>query len=156
MPGTAPTPAPGDPALPSMERITSLWGDVVLPALGGLTKAMFSSGSVAEVKGSEVVVSFPNEVHRQKCEQKRPEVQAALSQSLGSAVRLRLVVDEHGGTDGAAPVAPAGDDPTEPADDFEALDGSDVHDLPDAPSAAAGGIDALTEAFPGSTLVEET
>ncbi|MEO6629100.1 MAG: DNA polymerase III subunit gamma/tau [Aquihabitans sp.] len=142
--------------LPSMERVTSLWVDAVLPSLGGLTKAMFSSGSVAEVKGSEVVVSFPNEVHRQKCEQKRGEVESALSQNLGSAVRLRLVVDEHGGVDGPGPVDQRESESAEPADDFEALGGSNVHDLPDAPSAAAGGIDALTEAFPGSTLVEET
>ena len=163
---TAPQPAtPSPPAvaadrasadLPSMERVTSLWVDAVLPSLGGLTKAMFSSGSVAEVKGSEVVVSFPNEVHRQKCEQKRGEVEAALSQNLGSAVRLRLVVDEHGGIDGPSPVDRRERESSEPADDFEALGGSDVHDLPDAPSAAAGGIDALTEAFPGSTLVGET
>jgi hypothetical protein len=126
--------------------------------VSGLTKGMFAAGTVESVEGSDVVVSVPNEVHRQKCEQKKADVEAALTAALGVAVHLRLVAD--GGGAGSAPAGgrpgarAAADEPAEPADEFEALDGADVRDLPDAPDASVGGIDALTEAFPGATFVE--
>ena len=39
-------------------------------------------------------------------------------------------------------------------DPDEHLAGTDVHDLDDAPDAPTGGIDALTQAFPGAELVD--
>ena len=38
-------------------------------------------------------------------------------------------------------------------DDDAPLAIAEVRELPDAPSAATGGIDALTEAFPGAELI---
>lgn len=134
----------------SIERVTELWAD--LPGLSGLTKGMFAAGTVQSVEGDEVVVAVPNEVHRQKCEQKKADVEAALSSALGTPVRLRLVAD--GGGASAAPGG-SGGPRREPVDEtFEDLGVEDVSELPDAPDAAIGGVDALTEAFPGATFVE--
>jgi hypothetical protein len=119
---------------------------------------MFSVGHFTEVSGTEAVYALPNEVHRQKCEQKRIEVEAALSGRLASEISLRLVVDESAGersgttaaTGGRSPQQ-ANDDGPGPDDDLD-LTGGNVHDLQDAPDAPAGGVDALTKAFPGATF----
>jgi hypothetical protein len=119
---------------------------------------MFSVGHFTEVSGTEAVFALPNEVHRQKCEQKRAEVEAVLSGRLGSEISLRLVVDETAGArsgtpaaTGGRPTQPANDDGPGPEDDLD-LTGGDVHDLEDASDVPAGGLDALTRAFPGATL----
>jgi DNA polymerase-3 subunit gamma/tau len=143
----APVAAAG-PAGVTVDRVAELWHDI--PGLSGLTKGMFAAGTVVSVANGEVVVSVPNEVHRQKCEQKKADVEVALAAVLGTAVRLSLVAD-------AAPAPGRGavaSEPAEPVDEFEELAGADVHDLPDAPDASVGGVDALTEAFPGSTFVD--
>lgn len=155
--------------------IERTWTETVLPTLGGLTKAMFSVGRFVSADGATAVLALPNEVHRQKCEQKRPEVEAALSAALPAPVALTLIVDDDattgdpygsggsrsGGTS-SGPHRPAAggqagrggraESEIETADDV--LGGGDVHDLEDAPDAPAGGIQALTEAFPGAELLE--
>lgn len=134
--------------------LAQVWDDPGLD-LRGLTKAMYRGGRWAGVSGSTATLALPNEISRDKCEQKRPEVEAALSNRFGVPVSLRLVVD-----DGASNPAESGPGatrrpPTDVPDDPEVhLAGTDVHDLPDAPSAASGGLDALNAAFPGSELVE--
>ncbi|HEX2577465.1 MAG TPA: DNA polymerase III subunit gamma/tau [Aquihabitans sp.] len=160
-PGPAPgaeTPAAG--ALPTPEQLIAIWNESVLPSLGGLAKAMYAVGRFTATEGSTAVLAFPNEVHRQKCEQKRGEVEQALSERLGSPVTLRLVVDsagDRGDDPGDAQAGPRGGGRRAPGpppeDDFD-LGGQDVHDLDDAPDAPTGGLDALTQAFPGSELVE--
>ncbi len=120
----------------------------MLPRLTGLAKAMYAVGRIAEVDATTVTLAMPNEVHAHKCERKRGEVQQALTDALAVGVTVRLVVDEHGeGRPAAGPGGGTGPD--------EDLDLVDVHDLEDAPDAPAGGIEALTQAFPGSELVEE-
>ncbi|CAN5801584.1 hypothetical protein BH23ACT2_BH23ACT2_10570 [soil metagenome] len=117
---------------------------------------MFSVGHFTEVSGSDAVFALPNEVHRQKCEQKRAEVEAALSERLDSPISLRLVVDQRAGEGGSQPVSAggSGERPPDGGPEAEDLDlgGGDVHDLEDAPDAPTGGVDALTEAFPGATF----
>ncbi|MCU1499398.1 MAG: dnaX, partial [Acidimicrobiales bacterium] len=162
---TAPSPAPsrspgpateGGPAaggLPDRDGITALWNDQILPSLGGLAKAMYSVGRFVDVQGSTATLAFPNEVHRQKCEQKRSEVESALSSRLGQVVRLSLVVDAAGGSDdrgGPSTTTPAAPEPENLAD----LGVTDINDLDDAPDAASGGLDALADAFPGSEFIE--
>ncbi len=151
------SPPPADEP-PGAEQLTTIWNEAVLPSLGGLAKAMYSVGRFTEVAGSTATLALPNEVHRQKCEQKRTEVEAALSRRIGRPIHLQLVTDRSGAVAGTEP--PGDSDRSaahqiEPEDDFD-LGGGDVHDLDDAPNAPSGGIDALTQAFPGSELVEGT
>ena len=116
---------------------------------------MFSVGRFVGVDGTTAVLALPNDVHRQKCEQKRSEVEAALSTALSATISLRLVVDDNDpGSSAFSPVgSPAGPSRTPERED-DVLDGGDVHDLEDAPDAPTGGIQALTEAFPGAELLE--
>ena len=147
----------GGGAVASADELTGIWNESVLPSLSGLAKAMYAVGRFTEVGPSSATLAFPNNVHRQKCEQKRSEVEAALSARLGAPISLELVVDGEGGGGPAAvrhDGAPASaDGGAEPDEDFD-LGGHDVHDLDDAPDGRVGGLDALTEAFPGSELIE--
>lgn len=116
----------------------------MLPGLAGITKAMFSAGRFVGLEGEAAVLALPNDMHRQKCEQKRADVERVLSDRLGSPVTLRLVVDSAAGGPVAVDVP-----------DEDHLGGADVHDLDDAPDAPTGGLGALQNAFPGAELIEE-
>lgn len=164
-PAPAPTPSAAAPAAAPAGAPTGVtglnqrWSEAVVPALGGLTKAMYSVGRFTSFDGAVAVLALPNEVHRQKCEQKRGEVEAALRAELGVDVRLDLVVDEHGDGPAAPPRSGGGGGGggggarPGPDEDFD-LGGTDVHDLENAPDAPAGGLQALTDAFPGAELLE--
>ena len=88
------TPPQGTSKLPSRDELTVAWADAILPTLGGLTKAMYSVGRFTDSSGSKAVFAVPNAVHRDKSEQKRPEVEAALERHFGRAVPLELVIDK--------------------------------------------------------------
>ena len=122
------------------------WADAVLPRLSGLAKAMYGVGRFLEVDGPTVVFALPNEAHRRKCEQKRAEVEAALSS------RARLVHHVAAGGRRRPPRCRPADliaDEQPPPSDDEELSALDVRDLQDAPAGQRGGVDRLTEAFPG-------
>ena len=135
----------------------ALWSEQVVPSLAGHTKAMYQSAELASLDGGVAVIRVENDHHRSNCERKRSDVEAALTAAVGSPVTVRLEVDGDGGSMSAPPSAsgstakpaPVSDDPD------EHLAGYDVHELPDAPDAPQGGIAALTEAFPGSELLED-
>lgn len=120
------------------------WADAVLPRLSGLTKAMFAVGRFVTVDDAGAVFAVPNEVHRQRCQQKQPEVEAALADHFGVQVPLRLVVEN----------GVIADDGPNPPDAHE-LDEGDLVGLRDAPRDTRTGVDRLHEAFPGSQLLEE-
>jgi DNA polymerase-3 subunit gamma/tau len=167
-PSAAPAGRTTADGLPDRDALTLGWADHVLPTLSGLSKAMYAVGRFLSVEGGTAVYALPNEVHRQKCEGKRLEVEAALAKHFGRAVPLRLVVDDGGSGSGT-------DDPfdTEPPDggggsgprarqgggraaaapvDDESID---IHELVDAPADPRTHLDRLTEAFPGAQLQEE-
>jgi DNA polymerase-3 subunit gamma/tau len=141
----------------SREGLTLVWADKVMPTLGGLAKAMYGVGRFLEVEGSTAVFALPNEAHRRKCEQKRAEVEAALSSHLGMPAVLRLVVDD--GRPGERPTGMADPSsstgarsgPPDVDEDFAAID---VRDLEDAPDDRQDGVARLTAAFPGAELVQ--
>ncbi|MCU1371554.1 MAG: polymerase subunit gamma/tau, partial [Ilumatobacteraceae bacterium] len=144
-PATAPS--PGDPG--------AIWADQVLPALAGLAKGMYQSADLVSLDGGAAVVRVDNDHHRQNCERKRADVERVLSDVAGQPVTITFEV---GGSNADSP-RPAGS--SRPAsqpktdDPDEHLAGADVHDLDDAPDAPAGGLAALTEAFPGAELLDE-
>ncbi|MEZ5177119.1 MAG: hypothetical protein R2746_02245 [Acidimicrobiales bacterium] len=141
-----------------------MWDDADLP-LKGLARAMYREGRFTAIDGGTATIVFPNPVHRDKCEGKRAEVEQALSTRFGVPISLRLQADgDSGGSVGARPAdgsggggperGPVAPSPDPDPDDDVPLAIADVRELPDAPSAATGGIDALTEAFPGAEFVE--
>jgi DNA polymerase-3 subunit gamma/tau len=148
-------PSAGD-APPDRDTLTLAWGDVVLPGMKGMAKALYSAGRFLDSTPTSAVFALENEVHRKKCEEKRTEVEAALGRHFGRPVPLRLVVDE-----GAVPARQAAATPTpqeqratdEAADVQLASEIGNVHELDDAPADNRSHVDRLAEAFPGSEIV---
>ncbi|MBV9950952.1 MAG: DNA polymerase III subunit gamma/tau [Acidimicrobiia bacterium] len=152
-PAAAPAPAAssgGDGDVPERDALTIAWGDSVLPRLGGLTRAMYGGGRFLPPEDGQVVFALPNDVHRQKCEQKRPEVEAALRDHFGRDLRLRLVVDPGNAPPEAGAPSGAPRDGGAPDDDMEHID---VRDTEPAPNVKTD-LDRLTDAFPGAVLEE--
>jgi DNA polymerase-3 subunit gamma/tau len=151
----APAAAPVAPAPTGGGSVEVIWSDQVLPKLAGLTKAMFQTADLASLEGGDAVVRVDNDHHRQNCERKRADVERVLSEVQGRPVTITFSVAD--GAASARPGGPAGRGSTAPVTDDpeEHLAGADVHDLDDAPDAPAGGLAALTEAFPGAELLEE-
>jgi len=139
----APPAATSDRPMPSRDELTIAWADNVLPQLKGMVKALFAAGRFVSADEDGAVLALPTAPHRQKCEERHKEVEAALSAHFGRPVPLRLVVD---GGETAPPVASAA---------MAAEEALDLDDLVDAPAAPSSSIDRLTEAFPGAELLTD-
>ena len=143
--------------MPSRDDLTLAWADHVLTALRPAVKARFAAGRFMTVDDAGAVFGLPNQAHRDKCHERRADVEAALADHFGRPVPLRLVVDDGGG--GPEPPPRLDTDPAHaptPESDEDEVASIDPAELVDAPSTASGGgLDKLTEAFPGAELVEE-
>jgi DNA polymerase-3 subunit gamma/tau len=140
---TAAVPTPAAPAgdLPSRDELTKAWGDVVLASLAAKARARFTSGRFVSVEGDAALFALPNAMHRDRCEEVRADVEAALAAHFGKPVPLRLVVDA---VDTVAPNPPPGS----MEDDIE------PDELREAPDAAVTSPEArLKQAFPGAEEV---
>jgi len=144
--------------------------------LRGMVRAVYAPAAFVSSTDSTVTLALPNDVHRRKCDEQRPAVEAALSSHVGAPIAVELVT-EGSDDDGAAAAAsapprattarPTGDDdgdaagdepPVPPASSTPLPDDDDVDldELVDAPPASARTpIDRLAEAFPGSELIDE-
>jgi DNA polymerase III subunit gamma/tau len=146
-------PAPTTPSAGAVSfedsQIPVLFETQVRPALRGMTKAIFMGAHVGGMSGDALVISFAGEPHRLRAEEYRREVEKALAAAAGRAIALSLVVDH----------ATAHDDNVvqlkraEPAQADEDIDTGDLVDAP--PDAIVSPIDRLTQAFPGSEIIEE-
>ena len=156
------------PAAPVAEALLpeitkELW-ESLRPTLRGRARAMYSSAQFIAGSDSGVTLGFPNQAHVGKCEQYRAEVEAALTERLGTPVTMELVVASGPGTapsddiDISGPVSPRGDRAvTEPVRELPEDHDVDLDGLVDAPpESVKTPIDRLAEAFPGSELVEDT
>ena len=95
----------------SRDELVQLWGDGLLASLPNRARARFRVGRFVAVEGGTAVFALPNETHRSYCEDVRVEVEAALGSHFGTAVPLRLVVDEEANDDDVAPSAARPGDP---------------------------------------------
>jgi DNA polymerase-3 subunit gamma/tau len=133
-----PVPAVGGP-LPSRDQLTLAWGDHVLARLVGPAKARFSGGHFVAVEAGVALFALPNAVHRDRAEEYRPTVEAALQEHFNRPVLLKLVIE------GATPA---------PEPDASPPEVVDVAELEDAPDGHRSNLELLTEAFPGSEMVD--
>ena len=147
----APVPAapaaapPTGPAVPGLEQLTAAWADHVLPGLGSVSKGRFSTGRFTGVSDGAAVLALPNPIMRDKCEEKRAELERVLAGHFGQPVPVRLVVDPAVGPEaGHGAVLREAPEHEEPVD---------LDDLVDAPAEGRTGIDRLTEAFPGAEVL---
>ena len=123
-------------------------------------KALFQAGRFVSAEGGRAQFGLPNDIHRNRCEEMRPEVEAALAEQFGRPVPLVLVVDgaparARRSRPTTVPAArPPGDRswrPTDPDDDedlavFEA-DDLEVAEIDNSAEAR------LLQAFPGAEEV---
>jgi DNA polymerase III subunit gamma/tau len=150
----AAAPAPVDvPAagasLPTRDELTLAWGDTVLLSLSPRAKSRFRVGRFVASDGERATFALPNAIHRDRCEEVRADVEAALAAHFGRPVPLRLVTEDPPGSAGSPAVPGA---PPPPPDD----ESIDLNDLQDAPaSELRSPVDHVLSAFEGATVVEE-
>ena len=148
-PEAAPAPsAPSAPSagLPDLAGFVAVWTDDILGALAQKPRVRFAGGRWLSIDADTAVFGLPNPVHVQRCEEYRPEVEAALQARFGRPVTVRIVVDG----DAVDPSTPAKLDPVEvdqPSD-------IDLTDLTDADDIAETGVDRVAAMFPGAELVD--
>ena len=93
-----PEPVAAGPGGGVMHR--AVWDDDVKPGLRGMARAVFSPAVYVSNTDSQLTLSLPNPVHREKCEQHRDTVEKALTAAAGAPVALELVLG--GGDDGGS------------------------------------------------------
>ena len=136
-------PADPDALPPTRDELTLAWGDAVLASLPNRSRARFRAGQF--VDGPTPTFALPTEIHRERCEEVRLEVDRALTDHFGRPVRITLTV-------GGAPVAlDKGPTPTELRAEDVIEDVGNVAELEDAPAALTSASARLLEAFPGAT-----
>jgi DNA polymerase III subunit gamma/tau len=110
---SAPAPAPGTVAsVPSRDELVQVWGDGLLASLPNRARARFRVGRFTDVDSTTAVFALPNETHRSYCDEVRVDVETALAARFGTAVPIRLVVDDE--ADDEAPGARSARSPRDP------------------------------------------
>jgi DNA polymerase-3 subunit gamma/tau len=158
-PSTVPT---SSVPFPSRDQLVQDWGDHVIGRLRPKAKALYQAGRFVAADGERAQFGLPNEIHRNRCEDMRTEVEAALAEQFGRPIPLVLVVDggsapsapmaDHSPGDPAAPSAAAASASSVPDDEVEDLADFDADNLEVAEidnSAEA----RLLQAFPGAEEV---
>ncbi|MHB8429039.1 MAG: DNA polymerase III subunit gamma/tau [Acidimicrobiales bacterium] len=190
------SPAPADPAasrsdrarppatggtsevpFPTRDELVTAWGDHILGRLRPKPKALYQAGRFVGVEGEEATYGLPNESHRKRCEEVRPDVEAVLSDHFRRPVTLKLVVDpgsavgdspservpgERRGSTGRTPRRSASGTATVPppagesaahdpgAEGLEVLDEVELGEVVDVDNSARA---RLLQAFPGAEEV---
>ncbi len=156
--------AAGGPA-PDLDTLRSVWDDTLLPQLAGAAKARFRGGRFASVDDGTAVFALPNDMHRQRCDEYRAEVEGLLARHFGVPVPLRLVVDaevvEAGLAEAAQPAAASGDAAGAAgaaaglAHEVEDEEQIDTSQLVDAVGHDQTAVERLAEAFGAVEVIEE-
>ena len=150
-----PTPAAAVPAVSL--SVPEAWEQSVKGQVKPLVRALYSVGSFVGNTGDTWQFSVPNEAHGAKCGEHRSAVESALSQAVGSSVKLEFVVGGRGHDDDQPATRPAGNTRSAPEPPPPADDDVDLSDLTDAPpESVRTPLDRLAEAFPGSEFVTES
>ena len=137
---------------PTRDQLVQAWGDHVIGRLRPKAKALFQAGRFVGAERDRAVFGLPNEIHRNRCEEVRGEIEAALSEQFGRPVVLELVVDPGAealsrGRDASAP-----DDPvTAPAAAPGRSPGSSGTNRPSASTAASVRPASVRPAAPNET-----
>ena len=137
--------------MPDRDLLTQAWGDLVLASLPMPAKSRLRMGRFIEVEGDTAVFALPNQPHVTNAEGIKSDAEDALSAHFGTRVKLRLVVDEAGGSAPAPAAAPVPRRATHPPEDeIEEVDVEDtvVAGVPNSPE------EVVRTAFPGAEEVE--
>ncbi|MPY92431.1 MAG: DNA polymerase III subunit gamma/tau [Acidimicrobiia bacterium] len=149
-----------DVEAPLRAELEAAW-DAILETLSKSARPRYRGGRFLDSDGPNAVFALPNEIHRDRCDERRGEVEQALAARFGRWVPLTLVVDpdDTGGGGGSSPFpVRAGSEPRplvgSNLDEDHDEDIGDVHDLAPATDVATSVIDRLLAAFPGAEVVE--
>ncbi len=134
--------------LPSRDELALQWADNILPKLKGLAKAFFAPGRFADSVDGKALFVLPSTTPLTRCEQFRPEVEAAMARHFQRPVLLRLI------TEAPEPSTSRRGVNDYPAFDDESYDPSELMDAPPGESPLSGA-QRLLQAFPGAELLEE-
>ena len=164
-PAPAAAPAPAADGAPDLDAIVAVWEDALLPKLAPAAKARFRGGRFAGVEAGTAVFALPNDMHRQRCEEYRPDVEAVLAAQFGQPVALRLIVDAdvveaamaagpaaRGEAPAGAPTAGAAAAIDDGPEDEESIDPAE---LVDATGEDQSAVEKLAEAFGAVEVIEE-
>ncbi len=124
----------------------------VLASLKPLVRALYSACSVASPSPDTVVLSAPNPVHQERCNEHAKAVAAAFEQVTGRKVTINLAVgDAPKDTTAATARRPRSKEVVDeiPHDD---IDPTELSDMPTAPVETV--IDRIGKAFPGMKKVD--
>jgi DNA polymerase-3 subunit gamma/tau len=147
----APPPPSADPAAElSHAMIEERWPDV-LARLAPRARARFQAARFLRIEGERATFELPNEVHRDRCEQLRAEVEGVYSDLCGRPVGMLLVAAADPDSDGPGRSVPGGDPVPMPRASDETID---LDQLEDAPPDGRSTIERITDAFPGATVVD--
>ena len=128
-----------------------MWATDIMPALKGITRAMFATTKLLGARDGAVVLAAPNEPTRAKCAQQLSEIDAIMVKVVGGKVPVQIVVDSNAAADDDNVVQMRRNEPPPPAD--EDVDISDLVDAP--PETVQSPTDRLLQAFPGSQVIDE-
>lgn len=125
-----------------------------LDDLSQKVRARFKGGRIVAVDGSTIRFGAPNQIHRDRCDDVKADVEQALSEHFGQPITVEVVID----TASEAPIDPAKleQKPAPPPADTSAEEAEigPVADLADATDQSSRGVDRITKAFPGSQVVD--
>ncbi len=158
-PVAAPTEAaPGAPLATggtvTLDQLTAAFDGALLDDLEQKVRTRFRSGGrFLSVDGGVATFGVNNSHYQPRVEEVKAAVEHAIQAMFGAAVRIDVVVDGDPtpppGTRNAAP-----DTSSTPADpEAEIAEVGDVAELADASDIAASGVERITQAFPGATVV---
>ncbi|MGH1490276.1 MAG: DNA polymerase III subunit gamma/tau [Acidimicrobiales bacterium] len=149
----AAAPAPAKPALSAALTLASVIDafDDQLDGVKQKVRVRFKGGRVLSVEGSTVVFGVPQAIHRDRCIEVKQDIEDAFTNHFGQTVTLDIVVDDEAPTPTMDPSKIQTKAPRDITPDDEV---GPVEDLVDANDQSADGLERLTKAFPGSTVVD--
>ncbi len=147
-----PSPAPAEPvaaddaartATLDLRSVTDAMSGDLLEQVPHRVKARFKTGEFTSVEGTVVTYTVPNEYFVGRCAEVKDELEAAMQARFGQPVSIEIVV--------GADAGPADEEVRVHEDESEI---GPVDELADA-DVTASGVERLTEAFPGSRIIED-
>lgn len=137
------------------DQLTEAFAGPLLDDLEQRTRTRFKSGRFLSLDGNTAIFGVPNAHYQPRVEEVKDDVERAILAMFAANVIINVVVD------GDAP-APPGNRSTAPApkapvveanSEAELAEVGDVSELDNAPDIAANGVERITQAFPGATIV---
>ena len=145
-PPAAPAPAPAGSV--TVDALRDGWL-AMLDSQSTAARARYRSGQIESVTDGRVRFVLASEIEMKRCEQYRPQIEAAITEAFGSPLSLELAV---GDMSAPKPRGAASSTPERgPAHESEV----DIHDLTDADTVNASAAERIAEVFPGAEIIDK-